>query len=52
VGLEWGPLSLVRIYEEPLEWKSICSAVENPSLMAVRTRCADHAISSTPKSWQ
>jgi hypothetical protein len=34
VGLEWGPLSLVRIIEELLEWKSSGSG------------CADHAIPS------
>jgi hypothetical protein len=29
VGLEWVPLSLVRIIEELLEWKSSGSGVEN-----------------------
>jgi hypothetical protein len=29
VGLEWGPLSLVRIIEELLEWKSSDSGQEN-----------------------
>jgi hypothetical protein len=29
VGLEWGPLSLVRIIEELLEWKSSDSGLEN-----------------------
>jgi hypothetical protein len=29
VGLEWGPLSLVRITEELLEWKSSGSGQEN-----------------------
>jgi hypothetical protein len=29
VGLEWGPLSLVRITEELLEWKSSGSGIEN-----------------------
>jgi hypothetical protein len=29
VGLERGPLSLVRIIEELLEWKSGCSSLEN-----------------------
>jgi hypothetical protein len=29
VGLKWGPLSLVRIIEELLEWRSSCSGVEN-----------------------
>jgi hypothetical protein len=30
VGLERGPLSLVRIIEELLEWKSSGSGLENP----------------------
>jgi hypothetical protein len=29
VGLERGPLSLVRIIEELIEWKSSCSGLEN-----------------------
>jgi hypothetical protein len=29
VGLERGPLSLVRVTEELLEWKSIGSGLEN-----------------------
>jgi hypothetical protein len=29
VSLEWGPLSLVRIIEELLEWKSIGSGLAN-----------------------
>jgi hypothetical protein len=29
MGLEWGPLSLVRIIEELLEWKSSGSGLEN-----------------------
>jgi hypothetical protein len=30
VGLEWGPLSLVRIIEELLEWKSSGSESRKP----------------------
>jgi hypothetical protein len=29
VGLEWGPLSLMRIIEELLEWKSSGSGLES-----------------------
>jgi hypothetical protein len=43
VGLERGPLSLVRIMEELLEWKSSGSGLENWDLTAVGIRCADHA---------
>jgi hypothetical protein len=41
VGLEWGPLSLVSVTEELLEWKSSCSGSRKPRLTAVETRCAD-----------
>jgi hypothetical protein len=32
VGLEWGPLSLVRIIEELLEWENSGSGLENRDL--------------------
>jgi hypothetical protein len=50
VGLERGPLSLVRIIEELFEWKSSGSCLEN-RLTAVGIRCADHATPSIHKSW-
>jgi hypothetical protein len=43
VGLERGPLSLVSITEEQLEWKSSGSGSRKPKLTAVGIRCADHA---------
>jgi hypothetical protein len=50
VGLERGPLSLVRIKEELLEWKSSGSWSRKLRLTAVGIRCADHA---TPiRSWR
>jgi hypothetical protein len=42
VGLERGPLSLVRSIEELLEQKSSGSSSRKQRLMAVGTRCADH----------
>jgi hypothetical protein len=51
VGLKRGPLSLVRISEELLEWKSTCSGSRKPRLMSVGIRCADHATPSSRKSW-
>jgi hypothetical protein len=42
VGLERGPLSLVRITEELLEWKSSGSGNIKSRLTAVGIRCADH----------
>jgi hypothetical protein len=51
VGLELGPLSLMRITEELLELISSGSGLENPRLTAVEIRCADHAIRSINKSW-
>jgi hypothetical protein len=43
VGLERGPLSLLRITEELLEWKNSGSGSRKPRLMAVGIRYADHA---------
>jgi hypothetical protein len=48
VGLEWGPLSLVRIIEELLEWKSNGSSLEN-RINSRRIHCADHATPSIRK---
>jgi hypothetical protein len=50
VGLERGPLSLVRIIEELLEWKSSGSGQEN-RINGREIRCADHATPSISKSW-
>jgi hypothetical protein len=46
VGLERGPLSLVSITEELLEWKSSGSGSRKQRLTALAIRCADHATSS------
>jgi hypothetical protein len=46
VDLEQGPLSLVSITEEILEWKSRGSESRKPRLTAVGIRCADHATPS------
>jgi hypothetical protein len=43
VGLEGGPLSLVSITEEILEWKSSGSESRESRLTAVGIRWADHA---------
>jgi hypothetical protein len=48
VGLERGPFSLVRIIEEPLEWKSSGSGQEN-RINGRGIRCADHATPSIRK---
>jgi hypothetical protein len=45
VGLERGPLNLVKITEELLEWKNSDSESRKSSLMAVGIRCAGHATS-------
>jgi hypothetical protein len=42
VGLEWVPLSLVRITEELIEWKSSGSTSRKTRLTAVGIRRADH----------
>jgi hypothetical protein len=42
VGLERGPLSLMRITEELLEWKNSGSGSRKSRLTAVRFSCADH----------
>jgi hypothetical protein len=51
VGLERVQLSLVRIIEELLEWKSSGSGSRNPRLTAVEIRCAYHVTRSIRKSW-
>jgi hypothetical protein len=43
VGMEQGPLSLVMISEELLEWKSSGSGSRKPRLTAMGIRCTDHA---------
>jgi hypothetical protein len=50
MGLERGPLSLVRIIEELLELKSSGFGQEN-QINARGIRCADHATPSLRKSW-
>jgi hypothetical protein len=49
VGLERGPLSLIKIIEELLEWKSRGSESRKPRLTAMGIRCADHATPSIHK---
>jgi hypothetical protein len=46
VGLEQGPLSLVRVTAELLEWKSSSSGSIKSRLMAVGIRCTDHTAPS------
>jgi hypothetical protein len=43
VGLERGPLSLMSITEELLEWKSSGSRSRKLRLTAVGIRCTDHS---------
>jgi hypothetical protein len=50
VGLERGPLSLVRIIEELLEWKSSGSGLEN-RINGRGIRCAGHVIPSIRKKF-
>jgi hypothetical protein len=49
MGLKRGPLSLVSIPEEPLEWKSSESGSRKRRLTAVGIRCADQATSLPAK---
>jgi hypothetical protein len=51
VDLERGPIRLVRITEELLEWKSSCSGSRQPGFTAVGIRCVDHGTSSIRKRW-
>jgi hypothetical protein len=51
VSLERGPLSLLNITEELLEWKSSGSGTRKPRLTAVGILCVDHATPSIRKSW-
>jgi hypothetical protein len=46
VGLDRGPLSLVSITEELLEWKSSGSGSRKARLTAVGIRYSDHATPS------
>jgi hypothetical protein len=50
VGLEQGPLSLVSITEELLEWNSSGCESRELRLTAVRIRCTDQATPSIRKS--
>jgi hypothetical protein len=50
VAPERGPVSLVRITEELLEWKSSGSGPRKSRLTAVGIRCTDHATLSIRKS--
>jgi hypothetical protein len=45
MGLSRGPLSLVSIIEELLEWKSSGFGSRKQSVTAVGIRCADHGTS-------
>jgi hypothetical protein len=49
VDLERGPLSLVRITEQLLQWKSSGSGSRELRLTAVGISCADHATPSIRK---
>jgi hypothetical protein len=50
VGLERGPLSLVSITEDLLEWKSSSSGSRKQRLTAEGIRCAERATPSIRKS--
>jgi hypothetical protein len=52
VGLERGPLSLMRISEELLEWKCSGSGSRKSRLTSLGIRCADHATPSNRKRWR
>jgi hypothetical protein len=51
VGLERGPLSLVRVIEELFEWKSSGAPVKKTELTGGGIRCSDYATPSIHKSW-
>jgi hypothetical protein len=50
MGLERGPLIVVRLTEELLEWESSGSGSTKSRLTAVEIRYADHATPSIRKS--
>jgi hypothetical protein len=50
VGLVRGPLCLVSITEELLEWKNSGSGTRKTRITAVWILCADHATPSIRKS--
>jgi hypothetical protein len=50
LGLEQGPLSLMSIIEEPLEWKSSGSGSRKSRLTAMAIRCANHVTPPICKS--
>jgi hypothetical protein len=49
VGLEWGPLSLMSMTEELLEWKSSGSGSRKSRLTAMGISCTDHTTPSICK---
>jgi hypothetical protein len=49
VGLERGPLNLVSVAEELLEWKGSGSGSRKSRLTTVGVRCADHVTPFTHK---
>jgi hypothetical protein len=51
LGLERGPLSLMSITEELLEWKRSTFGSRKSRLTAVGSCCADHVTPSIRKSW-
>jgi hypothetical protein len=50
MSLERGPLSLVSITEELIQWTNNDSGSRKPRLTAVGIRCADHETPSLRKS--